>query len=99
MTELESVEKALTVSGKTKSNKPMKIWIGFTVNGDQVDVMRKAFEKAGVVNYADYVRTLVLADLRSKLSKQPKAKVEPETDKAEGEADAAGGETDKAAQS
>ena len=54
---------------KDRNNKGSYLHIGFNVEGDDARILRAALANAGIENIAGYVRGLVLADLKARLSK------------------------------
>lgn len=69
----QELDKALATKPRAQKT-PSKIWVGFSVNGGSAKVIQDAFQKAGITNRGDYVRGLVLTDLKKKLGadKPPK---------------------------
>lgn len=61
---LEELEKALAPKHGRKQSVQEKKWIGFTANGREREVLDAALARLGISNRADYVRHLVIHDLK-----------------------------------
>lgn len=68
MAEVQTLDEALAPKPKAKTGKSNKIWVGFSVNGGSAKVIQQALAKAGITNRGDYIRRLVLADLKQRLA-------------------------------
>lgn len=67
--EVKTLDQALTPKPRV-NGKSDKIWVGFSVNGGSAKVIQQALAKAGITNRGDYIRRLVLADLKQRLAKK-----------------------------
>ncbi len=69
----KSVETILSPKRNSRQLKHQYLHIGFTLDGEDGKVMRQTFEKLGISSVAGYVRELVLADLKKRLSSTPQS--------------------------
>ena len=66
----DSLDKALAAKPRAKGTTPKTLWIGMSVTGDSMAIVKAALDKVGETNYSAYVKRLILTDLKARLNGQ-----------------------------